>query len=104
MDFLEYQAQAETTAIYPDQFRVTYPILGLAGETGELANKWKKVIRDGIVFNRHDAAKELGDILWYLSAIATDLGLSLNDIAQGNINKLLDRQERGVLGGSGDNR
>lgn len=102
--FREYQVHAETTAIYPIQHKITYPLLGLAGEVGEFANKYKKVIRDGKPFAKEDMAAELGDILWYVSAIATDAGLDLDDIARKNILKLLDRKDRNVLGGSGDNR
>jgi NTP pyrophosphatase (non-canonical NTP hydrolase) len=103
-DFDFYQGVANTTAIYPPEHAVTYPLLGLAGEVGEFANKWKKTIRDGRPVDIDDARKELGDILWYVNATASDLNLSLGDIAHENIVKLLSRQERGVLGGSGDNR
>lgn len=99
-----YQKLAATTAIYPEEHKITYPVLGLIGEVGEFANKHKKVIRDGKPFPPADMAAELGDILWYLSAIATDAGLSLSGIAQHNIAKLLDRQARDVIGGSGDTR
>lgn len=99
-----YQEYAATTAIYPDNAKVTYPILGLLGEAGELANKYKKVIRDGKTIDKEDYAAELGDILWYLSAIANDLSISLGYIAEQNLLKLKDRADRGVLRGSGDNR
>lgn len=99
-----YQEYAATTAIYPKEAKVAYPILGAIGELGELANKYKKVIRDGVELDIEDAMKELGDVLWYLSAIANDLGVSLGHIAALNLQKLADRQERGVLGGSGDTR
>lgn len=104
MDFNTYQARANKTAIYPDSARVTYPLLGLIGEVGEFANKYKKVIRDGKIFTKDDMESELGDILWYINALASDAGLSLERIAELNIQKLRDRQKRGVLGGSGDNR
>lgn len=99
-----YQQQAGTTAIYPRESAVTYPLLGLVGEVGEFANKYKKVIRDGKEFSREDMASELGDILWYLAVLAADCGLDLEYVAQHNLDKLFDRQDRGVLGGSGDNR
>lgn len=99
-----YQHNAAKTAIYPNEAKVAYPILGAIGELGELANKYKKVIRDGAELDLEDATKELGDVLWYLSAIATDLGVSLGYIASGNLLKLADRSNRGVLGGSGDTR
>lgn len=104
MDFAEYQKAAERTAIYPREHKITYPLLGLAGEVGEFANKYKKVLRDGTPISFDDATGELGDILWYLAALASDLGLSLDNIAQANIKKLASRQERGTLQGSGDNR
>lgn len=99
-----YQELAKQTAIYPEEHKVTYPLLGLTGEVGEFANKYKKVLRDGKEFSREDMASELGDILWYLSAIATDAGLDLEYIAEANLDKLGSRKERGVLGGSGDTR
>lgn len=99
-----YQDLARITAIYPNEFAVSYPILGAIGELGEFANKYKKVLRDGITLDLNDAMHELGDILWYLANIAEDLNLSLGDIALANIEKLRDRKERGVIGGSGDTR
>jgi NTP pyrophosphatase (non-canonical NTP hydrolase) len=104
MDFHEYQTKARKTAIYPRQFAVLYPVLGLVGEIGEFANKYKKEFRDDTPFELEDAKAELGDILWYLSQIASDLELDLNEVARHNIAKLMDRQNRGVLGGSGDLR
>lgn len=104
----EYQAEAIKTAIYPESARVIYPALGLAGEAGEVANKVKKIIRDhgGIVSDtaREELKGELCDSLWYIADLAHDLDLSLSEIAEANLTKLRDRQARGVLGGSGDNR
>ena len=104
-----YQDAAEATAIYPDKGdNLYYPALGLAGEAGEVCEKIKKIMRDQKgYFTDEDTAeieKELGDVLWYLATIATELNLALSVIAEDNMKKLLDRQERGVLGGSGDNR
>ena len=104
MDMTDYQGIAYGTAIYPTQHAVTYPILGLAGETGEFANQWKKTIRDGAVIDPEWAMRELGDMLWYLSAICTDLNFDLSEIAQMNVDKLTSRSQRGVLGGNGDDR
>ena len=109
MDFETYQKQSRKTAIYPDQDKNwQYPALGLSGEVGELLNKLKKVIRDGIEVNneefKQDVAKELGDVLWYLSNLATEFNLSLDEVAQKNIEKLLSRMERGKIVGQGDNR
>lgn len=102
----DYQQQAAKTAIYPEEAQVYYPSLGLAGEVGEVCNKVKKILRDNkdIEEVRDDLRAELGDVLWYLAALASDLDLSLQVIAELNLQKLQDRQERGVIQGSGDNR
>jgi NTP pyrophosphatase (non-canonical NTP hydrolase) len=109
MTFDDYQKRSRRTAIYPDAGRnLIYPTLGLAGESGEVAEKVKKMIRDdGGVMNemkRDEIRKELGDVLWYVSQIATEAGLALDDIADTNLCKLESRMERGALQGSGDNR
>ncbi|WP_038046658.1 nucleoside triphosphate pyrophosphohydrolase family protein [Thermus caliditerrae] len=108
MTFEEYQEEAKKTALYPATYRLLYPTLGLAGEAGELANKVKKVLRD------HDGQltpevreallAELGDVLWYVAQVATDLGANLKDVAEANLAKLRSRKHRGQLQGSGDNR
>jgi len=103
MNFKEYQAKATSFAIYPATHKVLYPTLGLCGEAGEVAEKVKKQVRDG-VFNRHEVAKELGDVLWYLANICNDIGYNLDEIADLNLNKLSSRKERNVIQGSGDNR
>lgn len=104
MNLSEYQTAAVRTAIYPNDQRETYPILGLVGEVGEYANKYKKVLRDGAEFTIQDKRAELGDILWYVAVLAWDTGLSLEEVAAHNIEKLRSRQERGTLSGSGDIR
>ncbi|MGC8905508.1 nucleoside triphosphate pyrophosphohydrolase family protein [Thermus sp.] len=108
MSFEEYQKEAQKTALYPEAHRLVYPALGLAGEAGELANKVKKVLRDhgGQLSEeaREAILAELGDVLWYAAQVATDLGASLEAVAQANLEKLRSRKERGRLGGSGDNR
>ncbi|MDO4511057.1 MAG: nucleoside triphosphate pyrophosphohydrolase family protein [Bacteroidales bacterium] len=108
MKLNEYQQQAAASAIYPRDMKGVYPVLGLAGETGEVAEKVKKVIRDhGGHFSdeaKVEIAKELGDVLWYLAATAADLGFTLEEIAQLNLQKLASRTQRGTLQGSGDNR
>lgn len=107
-DFNSYQRSASETAIYPDKHKILYPALGLAGEAGEVANKVKKIIRDGPEKMpddwREQLASELGDVLWYCAALATDLNLTLGMIAGQNEAKLRRRKEAGTLGGSGDNR
>lgn len=111
MDFENYQKAATLTAIYPgksESLGLAYTALGLAGESGEVAEKIKKVLRDksGTVDDetRDAIKKELGDVLWYLAAIATELDLDLGDVAQANLEKLSSRKSRAVLSGSGDNR
>jgi len=109
MNFEEYQKKSRETALYPNVGdNYIYPVLGLGGETGEISEKAKKIIRDkGGKINkdtREELAKELGDVLWYLSQLASELKLSLNDIAEGNIKKLQSRIKRGKIGGDGDNR
>ena len=111
MDFNDYQSKTAITAKYPDKGRLgglVYTVLGLAGEAGEIANKTKKILRDDDCILKDEVRKklsdELGDVLWYLSQSATELGLNLEDIAKANIEKLLGRLERGTLCGSGDNR
>ena len=103
MEFFEYQHKAVSFAVYPATHKVLYPTLGLCGEAGEVAEKVKKQVRDG-VFNRHEVAKELGDVLWYLTNTCNDIGYNLEEIAAMNIEKLQSRKDRGVIKGSGDNR
>ena len=103
MTFDEYQKQAATTAIYNIEHQVVYPAMGLANEAGEVLGKVKKIIRDG-VYDRAEIAKEVGDVLWYAAVLCRDLDVSMGEVAQMNLDKLKDRQERGVLTGNGDNR
>ncbi len=108
MDFNDYQHNARQTAIYPSDQAIAYCALGLTGEAGEVADKIKKIIRDkGGKFteeDREEIAKELGDVLWYIANLSFEMNLSLDHVAKKNIEKLSSRLERGVLGGSGDNR
>ena len=109
MDLNQYQRQARSTALYPDLGRnPIYPALGLCGEAGEVADKVKKVLRDEAgVFSderRQAIALELGDVLWYVSQLADELGFSLETVAQANLDKLASRAQRQVIGGSGDQR
>jgi NTP pyrophosphatase (non-canonical NTP hydrolase) len=108
VDLSEYQRLSRRTAEYPRDAWLAYPALGLAGEAGEVAEHAKKAIRDddGQVSEERRAAmaKELGDVLWYVAQLASELKLDLGEIAQANLDKLLSRQQRGVLSGSGDDR
>lgn len=117
----DYQQEAQQTASYSAEIEklgiptvvgkiisLNYSALGLAGEAGEVANKVKKIIRDDgskiTALKRKELKNELGDVLWYCAAVATELGLSLDDVAQLNLDKLRKRKEEGVLSGSGDYR
>ena len=104
----EYQQRALETAVYPTGKKIIYPTLGLTGEAGEVADKVKKVIRDnGQQFDEdhlNAIALEISDVLWYVAVLANDLGYTLQNIAEMNYAKLKSRQERGKIGGSGDNR
>ena len=102
--FNDYQLSAQATAVYNRDHAVVYPALGLAGESGEVAEKVKKWLCGDKELDREGLLKELGDVLWYLSALAGDLGLTLEEVAYANINKLLDRQSKGTIKGDGDNR
>lgn len=109
MTFDEYQKLSRKTAIYPNKdSNFIYPVLGLTGEAGEVAEKVKKIIRDhnGVANDGHkeEIKKELGDVLWYVAQISTELGFSMKDVAVGNIEKLYSRMERDQLKGNGDNR
>jgi len=107
-DFNSYQRTATKTAIYPAEHKILYPALGLAGEAGEVANKVKKIYRDhdGVLTDeyREMLSAELGDCLWYVAAIASELGVSLGEVAMNNVDKLTDRKLRNKLGGDGDKR
>lgn len=104
MDFDDYQELTEETAIYPAEEAIQYTTLGLVGESGEIAEKVKKWRREDDESYLEDLEAELGDVLWYVARLADELDLSLAEIADGNIDKLLDRQARDVLEGEGDDR
>jgi NTP pyrophosphatase (non-canonical NTP hydrolase) len=109
MELDDYQRGALRTATPRDsKNELLHLVLGLVGESGEVAEKFKKWVRDldsdETRIDRADIAKELGDVLWYLAVLADYLDLSLDDIATANLAKLASRRSRGVLGGSGDNR
>jgi NTP pyrophosphatase (non-canonical NTP hydrolase) len=109
MDFNEYQKQSRKTAAYPAiGHPVIYPTLGLANEAGEVAGKVKKIFRDreGVIgeAEREALKAELGDVLWYIAQVATELDLPLDEIAEYNLSKLFSRLERGKIKGDGDNR
>lgn len=109
LSFDEYESAAAETAVYPDRGNnLNYPVLGLAGEAGEVAGKLSKVWRDkgGQVDDemRAKLIDEAGDVLWFLSSVCHELGTSLEEVAQANLYKLRDRKDRGVIQGDGDQR
>lgn len=118
LTFNNYQLKAHETADYPsgtigdtnfvNRVEYIYPALGLAEEAGEVAGKFAKAVRDhdGRVDDtrKEEIKKELGDVLWFVSELATCLDISLEDVARKNLDKLASRKERGVIHGSGDNR
>ncbi len=113
MEFNFYQQKTSEYWRYPDAGNnFLFPTLGLAGEVGEVVSKIKKLMRDKGVFtptalsaeDTEELVKELGDVLFYLSAMAKELHVNLSDVAQVNLDKIEDRRRRGTLLGSGDNR
>lgn len=110
MNFNAYQKYARTTAKYRNMGNnIYYPTLGLVSEAGEVAGKIKRLMRDqddDIISAplKIQIANELGDVLWYIAAIATELKIPLDTIATQNLDKLIDRKERGVISGEGDER
>lgn len=113
MNISDYQQVALTTLKDGQDFGDITPklmdqVLGLVGESGEVAEKLKKLIRDkqGVITpgDKAEITKELGDVLWYITTISHLLGSSLEEVAEANNQKLLSRQQRDALGGSGDNR
>lgn len=121
LDFDSYQQKVQATAVYPGSgegeeyvevprktLAILYTALGAAGECGEIADKVKRILRDdgGILTEdrRLSIAKEAGDAFWYLAALCEEIGFTAAEVALMNLDKLRDRQERGVLHGSGDDR
>ena len=113
MQFSDYQQKSRKTAKYPDAGNnFVYPTLGLVGEAGEFAEKIKKLLRDQNIETpsqvsadtKQEVLKELGDVLWYVSQLASEFDVELDAVAQGNIDKLYSRLERDQISGSGDNR
>ena len=105
----EYQTRAAETALFPKQKALEYLTLGLAGEAGEIANKVKKLIRDGADREEYHAklnaiGHELGDVLWYCAMLAKEVEMNLGRIMEDNLEKLADRKARNRLQGDGDNR
>ncbi len=109
MDLNDYQRESRKTALYPNLgSNAIYPTLGLVGEAGEVADKVKKILRDkkGVFdkASKHSIKLELGDVLWYISQLSSELGYDLEDVAHANLQKLNSRKLRGTIHGSGDDR
>ena len=109
MELNEYQKFAMKTAIFPSRDKYSYTVLGLVGEAGEIANKVKKFIRDGydeeeLTEKINEVQDELGDVLWYVAAVADAFGTNLESVAKNNLWKLAERQRNNTLRGSGDKR
>lgn len=113
MDFRTYQKTSRETAMYPGAgHNFVYPALGLAGESGEVIEKIKKLLRNDEITEAEEISREkideikveMGDTLWYIAQLATELGIDLNAVAEENIEKILSRKKRNVLHGEGDNR
>lgn len=106
LTFKEYQEL--TSAFVKRDDRLFLFLMGLSGETGEVSEKFKKLYRDndGVMTDEFklEVTKELGDVLWYVRAIAEELGVPLEDVAKANINKIESRRARNVQHGNGDNR
>jgi NTP pyrophosphatase (non-canonical NTP hydrolase) len=113
LTFAEYQGQANELATYPQVgSNLIYPALGLAGESGEAADKVKKTWRNQGLTSANgysesqklELAKEISDVLWYIAALAMELGIPMEEIALMNLAKLHDRRARNVINSEGDNR
>ena len=105
----EYQRRAANTAIFPKEKALEYLTLGLTGEAGEIANKVKKLLRDGADREGYHEklnaiGKELGDVMWYCAMLAKEVDMNLGRIMEDNLDKLADRKARNRLQGDGDNR
>jgi NTP pyrophosphatase (non-canonical NTP hydrolase) len=104
MQFNEYNEFVKGMKVYPEKHAIIYPTLGITGEGGEIAEKVKKWLRGDKELDKVELLKEAGDVLWYLTSLADDLGYTLQDVVDANVAKLSSRKERGVQKGDGDNR
>jgi NTP pyrophosphatase (non-canonical NTP hydrolase) len=107
MEFKEYEEVAMSTKVGWNNNEILYPLIGMCGETGEVADKIKKVIRDkngDFSEDKIEILKEIGDTLWYMTALCNDLGYSLEDAANINLYKIIKRRTENTIHGEGDNR
>lgn len=105
MDFDRYQYEAEQTML-PSANNLEYLVAGLAGEAGEVASAYAKFVRDNTRYSdlRNELVKEIGDVLWFVSSLATLLDVDLRTVAEANVEKLQSRAKRNKLKGSGNDR
>lgn len=103
-NFNEYNDFVKGLKVYPEKNAIIYPTLGLTGEAGEVAEDVKKWLRGDRELNKEDLILELGDVLFYIAALADDLGYTLEDVAQANVNKLESRRRRDLIKGDGSKR
>ncbi len=110
MDFNTYQKKALKTALYSgDKFTdLTHWILGTVEEAGEVAARFKRIIRDQdskmTAANKREIAGEIGDVLWHLAVLSQELDIPFDQVAEQNLAKLADRHKRGKIKGKGDHR
>lgn len=106
MQLNEYTEAAKKFAVFPSEYSLIYPLVGLANESGEALGKLKKLLRGdaGGPSFREAMADELGDVLWYLAASASAIGFTLEEVAERNLDKLARRQANGTIKGNGDKR
>ena len=107
MELNDFQELCKRTAVYPPRNGITYCVMGLVSEAGEVAGKLKKYIRGDYGAPPDHMARiseELGDVLWYAAMLSTEIGVQLNDVAEGVLTKLEKRMEAGTIKGSGDIR
>lgn len=102
--FEEYEQFVKSMKVYPEKHAIVYPALGLIGEAGEISEKVKKWLRGDKDLDKDALLSELGDPLWYITSLADDLGYTLQDVVDRNVEKLTSRKERNVLKGDGDSR
>lgn len=104
MNINQYNEFVKAMKVYPEKHAIVYPALGLAGESGEIAEKVKKWLRGDRELDADLLVKEIGDVMWYVVSLADDLGFTLQEVINANVEKLSSRKERGVLKGDGDTR
>lgn len=103
-EFSEYEDFVESMRVFPAAHKIVYPALGLAGEAGEATEKVKKWLRGDRELDKEGLIKELGDVMYYITALANDIGYSLQDVIDTNVKKLTERKKNDKIKGNGDLR